>query len=219
MWDLVLAALRDRLTYANVTATIALFVALGGTSYAVLSVDSPDVVNNSLRSEDVRNNTVRSRDIRDRTVRARDVRRNTLGAGVINESGLGTVPRAVEAERVGGATAQDLRVACPVDTVAEAGVCLEISPRAANGFSGAASECGGAGRGMPTMPELERFASSHGPLPQAEWTGSVYRNPAAGPTAVEQLETVLMSGFGDVSYERVNVAVQHAFRCVALPSN
>jgi hypothetical protein len=28
-----------------------------------------------------------------------------------------------------------------------------------------------------------------------------------------------MSGFGDISYGRVYLAVQHAFRCVALPSN
>ena len=69
------------------------------------------------------------------------------------------------------------------------------------------------------MPQLDTFARSNGPLPQAEWTASVYRNPGAGPTAVEQLETVLLSGFGDVSYERVYLAVQHAFRCVALPSN
>jgi len=69
------------------------------------------------------------------------------------------------------------------------------------------------------MPQLDLFARSRGPLAQPEWTASVYRNPDAGPTAVEQLETVVMSGFGDVSYDRVNVPVQHAFRCVALPSN
>ena len=34
------ALLRDRLTFANLTALLALFVALGGTSYAALSVGS-----------------------------------------------------------------------------------------------------------------------------------------------------------------------------------
>ncbi len=48
-----------QLTYANVVATLALFVALGGTSYAVLHVGSDDVVDNSLRSRDIRNNTLR----------------------------------------------------------------------------------------------------------------------------------------------------------------
>src|SRR5215208_5636282 len=130
----MLTALHDRLTYANVTATLALFVALGGTSYAVLRVDSRDVVNNSLRSEDIRHNTIRSRDVHDRTLRARDIRRNSLGAGVVKESALGTVPRASEAERVGGATAQDLRVSCPPNTVAGTGACVEGSARGAKSF-------------------------------------------------------------------------------------
>ena len=66
----VLSSFRKRLSYSNVTATAALFIALGGTSYAVIRVDSGDVVDNSLRSADLRNNTVRGRDIRDRTLHA-----------------------------------------------------------------------------------------------------------------------------------------------------
>jgi hypothetical protein len=72
----VLSSFRKRLTYSNVTATAALFIALGGTSYAVIRVDSRDVVDNSLRSTDLRNNSVRSRDVRDRTLHAGDLRRN-----------------------------------------------------------------------------------------------------------------------------------------------
>ena len=59
----------------------------------------------------------------------------------------------------------------------------------------------------------------NGPLAQAEWTASVYRNPANGGSAADQLEAILLSGVGDVGYDRVYVPVQHAFRCVALPSN
>jgi hypothetical protein len=48
----------------------------------------------------------------------------------------------------------------------------------------------------------------------------VYRNTdQPGSTPAEQLEAVLLGGVGDVSYDRVNSPVQHAFRCVALPSN
>ena len=211
--------LRPRVSYANVVSTLALFIALGGTSYAVLHVGSDDVVNNSLRSEDIRNETIRSRDVRDRILRARDLGRDSLGGGVIKESALGRVPRAAEAERVGGVSSQDLRVRCPADTIAKAGVCIEISPRSPDGFLGAIDRCNQAGRGVVTMPQLDTFARSNGPLPQAEWTASVYRNPDAGPAAVDQLEAVLLSGFGDVGYDRVYLAVQHAFRCVALPSN
>jgi hypothetical protein len=210
---------RRRLSYGNVVATLALFIALGGTSYAVLHVSSDDVVDNSLRSRDIRNGTLVSRDLRDRSVRARDVRANVLGGREIQESTLGLVPRAAEATRVGGATAQDLRTRCPTDTVLTAGVCVERDERSPTGFLTALNQCDQAGRGLISMPQLDPFARSKGPLPQAEWTASVYRNPSNGPTDVEQLEAVVLRGLGDVGYDRVYVPVQHAFRCVALPSN
>ena len=210
---------RNRLSYANVVATIALFIALGGTSYAVLRIGSDDVIDNSLRSRDIRNNALRSRDVRDRNLTARDLRRESLGSSVIKESALGVVPSASDAERLGGATAQDLQVKCPADTLTAAGGCIETSARPPDGFLGANDICDSAGRALATMPQLDRFARVRGPLPQGEWTGSVYRNPGNGPTPVEQLEAVVLSGFGTVSYDRVYLAVQHAFRCVALPSN
>jgi hypothetical protein len=50
--------IRDRLTYANVTATIALFVALSGGAYAALnlprnSVESKHIVNGQVKAADV----------------------------------------------------------------------------------------------------------------------------------------------------------------------
>ena len=215
----MLNSLRKHLSYSNVTATAALFIALGGTSYAVIRVDSRDVVNNSLRSSDVRNNSLRGRDMRDRTLRARDLRRDALGGGVVKESALGQVPRAAEAERVGGLSAQELRVRCPSDTLALAGVCVERVARTGTNFFGASSICDRAGRGLPTMPQLDRFASSHGPLaPGGEWTASAYLYASAEPT-FDQLEALVLSGGGDVGRDRVNAPNQHAFRCVALPSN
>jgi hypothetical protein len=216
---MVQSSFRRHLSYSNVVATAALFIALGGTSYAVLRVDSRDVVNNSLRSSDVRNDSLRSRDIRDRTLRARDLRLDALGGGVVKEGALGQVPRATDADRVGGLTAEELRIRCPSDTVAKAGVCVEQSARSPASFLGASSTCDNAGRGLPTMPELDRFARSHGPLaPGGEWTASVYLYAAGGPT-FDELEALVLSGGGDVGRDRVNAPIQHPYRCVALPSN
>ena len=215
----VLSSLRKRLSYSNVTATLALFIALGGTSYAVLNVDSGDVVNNSLRSADLRNNSVRSRDVRDRTLRGRDLKRNGLGGGAIKESTLERVPLADNAERVGGATASDLRVHCPVGTIARTGACIEESDRPPAGFYGATSVCDNAGRGLPTMAQLERFVGARPLSPAGEWTSSVYRNTDNGPDPFDQLEAVVLIVGGGARFERVNLAVQHGFRCVALPSN
>jgi hypothetical protein len=212
-------ALRRQLSYGNVVATLALFIALGGTSYAVLHVGSSDVMDNSLRSRDIRNGTLLSRDLRDRSIRARDVRPNVLGAREIRESTLGVVARAAEANRVGGATADDLKTKCPSDTVKAGGACIETAERGPAGFLTALNICDQAGRALISMTQLDPFLRSRGLLPQPEWTSSVYRNPDYGPTAVEQLETVVLQTNGDPSYDRVYFGAQHAFRCVALPSN
>jgi hypothetical protein len=76
----VLAKLRSSLTYANVMATVAVFVALGGTSYAVAtgSIDSREIKNNSVKSADLRNNNVSGKDVRQGTLRSGDVADGSL---------------------------------------------------------------------------------------------------------------------------------------------
>ena len=79
----MLARFVDRLTYANVVATLALFVALGGTGYA--------------------SHLITSKDIQNRTIKGGDVRKNALGGTEINERKLKTVPRAARAQTAAGA--------------------------------------------------------------------------------------------------------------------
>jgi hypothetical protein len=64
-------------------AYLALFVALGGTSYAVStgSIGSRAIKNNSVRSEDIRNNGVRSRDVRNSSLLAKDFKPGQLPQG------------------------------------------------------------------------------------------------------------------------------------------
>lgn len=79
----MLARFRSSVTYANVMATVAVFVALGGTSYAVAtgSIDSREIKNNTVGTKDLRNNDVRSRDVRDRSLLAQDFKAGQLPAG------------------------------------------------------------------------------------------------------------------------------------------
>src|SRR3954470_8551278 len=60
--------LRQRLTYANVAATAALVLAIGGTSYAAFSVPR-----GSVGSKQIRRGAVNSRHIRDRSIRLTDI--------------------------------------------------------------------------------------------------------------------------------------------------
>lgn len=107
-----LRVLRRRVTYANVVASLALFVALGGSSYAAIKVGSKQIVNNSVSSEDLRNNdvhgrdiakdTVRGTDVRDGDLQGRDIRDNTVSGDDVKESSFGTVPSAFDAETLAG---------------------------------------------------------------------------------------------------------------------
>ncbi len=132
-----LRSLLRHLTYANVVATLALFIAIGGSSYAALSLGSRDVADNSLRSRDIRNNDLRSRDVRNRGLLGRDLKRDSLSGAQIKEGTLGQVPAARSAERVGGLSAFDLKVRCPPSTVLRGGGCIEEAARA-----GLALDCG-----------------------------------------------------------------------------
>ena len=91
-----MSRIRARLTYANVTATLALFVALGSGSYAVSavpattavpcctqrdgatflrfnSIRSPNIANGQVMTADIGTDQVISSDIRDRTVAVTDL--------------------------------------------------------------------------------------------------------------------------------------------------
>ena len=83
----MLASLRRRLSYANVMATVAVFIALGGSSYAALTVTSRTVKNNSLKSIDLRNNSIRSVDVRNNSLLAKDFKAGQLPAGAPGPQG------------------------------------------------------------------------------------------------------------------------------------
>ena len=58
------SALRHRLTYANAMATIAVFIALGGSSYAALKVTGKNVRDSSLTGKDLKNDSVTGADVK-----------------------------------------------------------------------------------------------------------------------------------------------------------
>lgn len=78
--------LSSRLSYANVVATIALFVALGGSSYAAVtlsknSVTSKSIKNGQVKTADLAKNAVTSAKVKDFSLLSRDFRPGVLRAG------------------------------------------------------------------------------------------------------------------------------------------
>ena len=102
---------------ALVISCIALFVALGGVGYAAAtgSIDGREIKNNAVATKDVKNNDIRGRDIRRSTIAGSDVAFNTLTGADINESSLGKVPSAGQADNA--ATAGRATSAGSADTV------------------------------------------------------------------------------------------------------
>jgi hypothetical protein len=102
---------RSSLTFSNVTAMLALFVALGGGAYAATALPR-----NSVGSKQLKRNAVTSSKIRKNAVRSRQVRNNSLTGSDIRESRLGTVPRARALARVVYKTAPGVAPAHDVGT-------------------------------------------------------------------------------------------------------
>ncbi len=72
--------LRRRPTPATVISLIALFVALGGTTYAAATIGSAQIKNNSIKSKDIRKGAVSSSDLKNGGVRSVDVQNGALKA-------------------------------------------------------------------------------------------------------------------------------------------
>jgi hypothetical protein len=92
-----LEAVRRRLSYANVMATIAVFVALGGVSYAAAtlprnSVGPPQIKRNAVTNPKVARNAITSPKVRDGSLQARDFAPGQLPAGPQGPAGQDGAP-------------------------------------------------------------------------------------------------------------------------------
>lgn len=84
----MLRKLHTRISPTSLLAIVALFVSLGGVSYAAATIGSAEIKDNSVKSKDVRN----------KTLVGKDVKPNALGGNQVNESKLGQVPSAASAD-------------------------------------------------------------------------------------------------------------------------
>jgi hypothetical protein len=201
---------RPRISYANVVATLALVLAVGGTSYAAVNLNGKNLKN--------------------RTVAGKKLKKNTVTGTEVRESKLGKVPTAdradsaataetaggsstsANASKLGGATPESYRVACPGGMIRVLDECFEPNLRDAKTPQLALKECGDAGRRLPQWAELEAAR-------QAGFTVGVPPNNYELSSSLLNLNEVV--GI-DPSGNRINVGFADAtrpFRCVAAPTN
>lgn len=200
----MLKQLRPRLTYANVMATVAVFIALGGTSFAALKITGRDVAKHTLTGNNLKSNSV--------------------GGRVINEKSLAPVPRARNSARLGGLTATQLLVHCPEGTIPAADVCVETQARPPAALAGAIHECAitdnqsAPGRRLPSYGELVT-ALEHQEIqlsPGGEFTGDVYPSTSA-PGHPEVL--YVTDTLGHIGLAPDSAAGAKSYRCVSDPLN
>jgi hypothetical protein len=204
--------IRARLSYANVTATIALFVALGGTGYAAVNLPR-----NSVGSKQIRAHAVTGAKLAAHSITASRVRNNALTGNQIDESALGKVPAAANADHasgadaVGGLSAAQLTAHCPGDAVVYEGSCFETSQREPGGtdWQTASRECAAAGRRLPDASELVAFGRQTGiAFAGDEWSSDF---------AADDAHDITVNSLGIAEQRPGSEA--HPFRCVASLSN
>jgi hypothetical protein len=196
--------LLSHLSYANVMATIAVFVAVGGTSYAAVKLSG--------------------KDLRAHSLTARNFHKNSVTGSAVRESTLSKVPQAVNADHLDGATAETFLVRCPEGTLPADDTCIEISARPPLSFSSALHECAntenqsGPGRRLPTYDELAA-AFTHSGITVSnggELTSQVYPSTSL-PGQVEAL--LVTTPTGGVALTPDNAVDPHSYRCVVDPRN
>jgi hypothetical protein len=193
--------LRGRLTYANVMATIAVFIALGGASYAA--------------TQKLPKNSVGTKQLKKNAVTGAKVKNGTLTGAQINASTLGTVPSAAQAgnsQTVHGLTPDQIaatsRLRCPDGMDLASGVCFEPTARPAAEWLTAVFNCAQAGLRLPAQTELIAFeVQAYSSSPPLEWVGEVGGTVlSAAPFSIAVGSKSILSG-------------EAPYRCVVNPSN
>jgi len=222
--------LHRHFSYANVMASIAVFVALGGVSYAAATINGGKIVKGTVSGSKLKNGTLTST----------QVKQNALTGSVIDESSLGTVPTALtaatattagsattanhaasadtattaasastagNADTLDGLTSKQLQVTCPVETQLFGGMCWDEDVRPADGWIDASKNCGDAGGRLPSLSELIAYVLQPGEqVIGHNWTGDVIEVTAGK-------ETVLTSDEGMTSAS-VSSPTNLDYRCL-----
>ena len=154
----MISRILSRLTYANVMATVAVFLSLGGGAYAMA------LANNNVKSKHIAPNAVRSSDIKNGAVRGVDVGADSITGANVLESTLGLVPRAADADTLDG---QDSNAFLGVN--GKAADANTLDGQDSNAFLGSTAKAADAqlldGVDSLTLPRLVGRVEANGTLP------------------------------------------------------
>jgi len=162
--------IRKRLTFANVTSLLALFVALSAGSYAAIKLPA-----NSVGSKQIKKNAVTGAKIKANAITSDKIADGAVSGADINPANLGKVPAAASADSAGIAR---------VKQVTAAGA---NTPAPAGGFSqtGATATCDAGltavGGGVAVSDKDNQAIVDSYPSSATAWTADVYNIGSGSP--------------------------------------
>jgi hypothetical protein len=204
--------IQRRLSFANVTATIALFLAVAGgvASATHLQVFSSDIVNGEVRARDLEAGAVGAGKLAANSVSGAKVLDDSLGGADVLEPSLAEVPSAARADDAD--TVDGRNATCPAGTRLFLGACWEEQRRAqSTTVFNAMDACVFSDRYLPHALESRAFAQRFRGASDAnvlEWTQTIFSDNG-GPG----IDGIAVSRDGGVGVED-NQAL-HPYRCVA----
>ena len=131
--------IRRNLTYANVMATVAVFLALGGSAIALSK--------NSVGTRQLKKNAVTTKKIKNNAVTAAKIRSGSIGGGKLADGSIGIAQ--VNAS---------LHLLCRNGTQYLMGGCIENNPRGTLPYGNAQVACQDSGGRLPNPSELFTLA-------------------------------------------------------------
>jgi hypothetical protein len=198
-----LNSIRRHLSYANVMATIAVFIALGGSAFAV----KVKLKANSVSTKNLKASAVTEPKLADGAVTSGKLAANAVNAGKLAD---GSVTGAKIADGSVGIekSANSLHQKCPGGTTYQQGGCIENSPRATANWATALSTCSGAGGHVADTGEMEAFFGRGGVITgSGEWTTDLADVNGTTATRVDFNGTPTPQG----------TATTNPYRCVLQP--
>jgi hypothetical protein len=188
---------------SNAVGYVALFVALGGSAYAVSSLPP---------------NSVGTKQLQNGAVTGQKVARQTLTGNNIDFPKLGTVPNASHAnnaDELGAQPPSAFTVHCPTGMLQSGGDCIDFQVRGMSMLQTALSNCARAGLHLADAGELAQLFDRVGAPQPAEWTGATYSLPNAG----EQGATLADDSNRNIIVGELNLEQTEEFRCATSATN
>jgi hypothetical protein len=195
-----MSRIRPRLSYANVVATLALFLVVAGGS----ALASGTLAKNSVGSRQLKARAVTTGKIALNAINGSRVANGSLTGEDINLSKLGTVPTAASAGQAGNAdTIGGHGATCPPAATLIRGLCFDTTSTEAPNLSAAAEACAARGGWLPTPLQLlstkEILNLGSGVGADKRFTDDVYSKVGEG-----HYSTIVIDGSGTIEEQEID---------------